>query len=228
MAVYKFLSTNKILVLILIILILDHGQIWIMRIMRRLLLGNIKRCSVPSATTHVLYLVDIMSGGDFSSSAPAQEGRPSRENDPVRMQFWVTVPEGSRPDDTFRVVEGGREVGVRVPERWLPGRRLRIILSALRPHTGSLTRIPHGDLRPGERRAYSVEIPDSVRGDERQFTVTCPYLARPGMTLRIAPPDTQMFEVAVPRGVKPRELQPPGPWFGWWVEAEDDLPSGDD
>ncbi|KAL7554541.1 hypothetical protein ACHAWF_018001, partial [Thalassiosira exigua] len=106
------------------------------------------------------------------------------------------------------------------------------------PDSENVTKIPNQTLAPGEMPAYMVRIPDGVRGGERfpvtiggqQLTVTCPEMARPGMSVRIVPPPppaggaasldrprhpqrvanpnrggdkTKMFEVVVPPGVKP-------------------------
>lgn len=113
----------------------------------------------------------------------------------------------------------------------------------------NVTKIPNQTLAPGEQPAYMVRIPEGVRGgtqfpvtiNGQQLMVTCPNMARPGMSVRIVPPPppdnanggagggsggqsatnlmnrppgrianpnkqndkTQMFEVVVPKGVKP-------------------------
>ena len=108
----------------------------------------------------------------------------------------------------------------------------------LPPDSPNVTKIPNQTLAPGEQPAYMVKIPEGVRGGQQfpvtingqQLTVTCPNMARPGMSVRIVPTPppadgstsldrpraptrianpnkqsdkTQMFEVVVPKGVKP-------------------------
>ncbi|KAL9183969.1 hypothetical protein ACHAXT_002055 [Thalassiosira profunda] len=168
--------------------------------------------------------------------------------------FRVPVPGNVRPGEEFQVFAGGRIVRVRCPLDRRPGQSLQITVPVdqtdggdggggpkvpeLPPDSDNVTKIPNQELRPGEQPAYMVKIPEGVRGGQQfpvtingqQLTVTCPNMARPGMSVRIVPPPppengatsldrprapqrianpnkqgdkTQMFEVVVPRGVKP-------------------------
>eukprot|EP00978_Attheya_sp_CCMP212_P013787 scaffold34750_cov43-Attheya_sp.AAC.1 len=94
---------------------------------------------------------------------------------------------------------------------------------------------PPQEQQPQQPAAYMVTVPPHVQPgqqfavtvNQQQFMVTCPSNARPGMSVRIvpptppppvsedaphnsvaaaeAPPQTQMFEVVVPPGVRPNQ-----------------------
>mmetsp|Transcript_29298 Transcript_29298/g.62182 ORF Transcript_29298/g.62182 Transcript_29298/m.62182 type:complete len:701 (-) Transcript_29298:618-2720(-) len=169
--------------------------------------------------------------------------------------FRVPVPGNVRPGEEFQVFAGGRIVRVKCPRDSRPGQSLQITvpvdqneaagvegggvkLPDLPPDSDNVTKIPNQQLAPGEQPAYMVKIPEGIRGGQQfpvtingqQLTVTCPNMARPGMSVRIVPPPppengatsldrprqapqrvanpnkqsdkTQMFEVVVPKGVK--------------------------
>lgn len=170
--------------------------------------------------------------------------------------FRVPVPGNVRPGEEFQVFAGGRIVRVKCPLNSAPGQSLQITvpidqtddgaggagggpkMPELPPDSDNVTKIPNQTLAPGEQPAYMVKIPEGVRGGQQfpvtiqgqQLTVTCPNMARPGMSVRIVPPPppdmngataldrpkqapqrianpnkqsekTQMFEVVVPKGV---------------------------
>jgi len=173
--------------------------------------------------------------------------------------FRVPVPGNVKPGEEFQVFAGGRIVRVRCPLDSKPGQSLQISVPVdqsgeggannngvggpkvpeLPPDSDNVTKIPNQELGPGEQPAYMVRIPEGIRGGQafpvtingQQLTVTCPNMARPGMSVRIVPPPppengatsldrprqaptriqnpnkgkdkTQMFEVVVPKGVKP-------------------------
>lgn len=174
--------------------------------------------------------------------------------------FRVPVPGNVRPGEEFQVFAGGRIVRVRCPIDSRPGQSLQITVPVDQndsndasggggggakakepnPDSDNVTKIPNQQLAPGEQPAYMVKIPEGIRGGQQfpvtingqQLTVTCPTMARPGMSVRIVPPPppengigtsldrprqapqrvanpnkgadkTQMFEVVVPKGVKP-------------------------
>ena len=62
----------------------------------------------------------------------------------------------------------------------------------LPPDSDNVTKIPNQELGPGEQPAYMVRIPEGIRGGQafpvtingQQLTVTCPNMARPGMSVR--------------------------------------------
>lgn len=168
--------------------------------------------------------------------------------------FRVLVPENVKPGEEFQVYAGSRIVRVRCPHDSRAGQSLQITvpidpsdepkkkkLPNLPPDSDGVTKIPNQTLAPGEQPAYMVRIPEGVRGGTQfpvtiqgqQLMVTCPNMARPGMSVRIVPPPppadangatssntdmppkhkirnpnagkdkTQMFEVIVPKGVNP-------------------------
>lgn len=155
------------------------------------------------------------------SAHPDSDGVTRAEGGGDRRSFLVTIPEGTRRGGWFGVVVAGRSLRVRRPWRRRPGQRLRIKVPAPPPDSENVTMIPdvemvpEGELHPGEKPAYSVVIPQSAMlGEQRQFpifvsgklsTVTCPDLARPGMSVRVTLSDAQLFEVEVPRWVAPGE-----------------------
>mmetsp|Transcript_7788 Transcript_7788/g.16923 ORF Transcript_7788/g.16923 Transcript_7788/m.16923 type:complete len:817 (-) Transcript_7788:317-2767(-) len=152
----------------------------------------------------------------------------------------VKCPRDSRPGQSLQItvpvdsVEGGDGAG-----GGGPGGGGGPKLPELPPDSENVTKIPNQELAPGEQPAYMVKIPENIRGGQQfpvtingqQLTVTCPNMARPGMSVRIVPPPppenggatsldrprppqrianpnkqgdkTQMFEVVVPKGVKP-------------------------
>jgi len=151
----------------------------------------------------------------------------------------VKCPRDSRPGQSLQItvpIDSMEGVGGEGGGAGGPGGAK---LPDLLPDSDNVTKIPNQDLAPGEQPAYMVKIPEGIRGGQQfpvtingqQLTVTCPNMARPGMSVRIVPPPppenngataldrprkppqrianpnkqgdkTQMFEVVVPNGVK--------------------------
>lgn len=121
---------------------------------------------------------------------------------PRHQRFYVTIPRGVRPGQHFAVLVNGQQMMVRCPEGNKPGDRL--IVTAPRQET----------------QQYVVTVPPNVRsGDQfrvminsQEVMVTCPRGVRSGQRVTFqlprqepaprAAPNHQMFEVAVPDGVR--------------------------
>jgi len=226
--------------------------------------GHSKKSSKSSKSSKLKTKSKTKSFGSSANDMNGSSHSQSKTNGaaPGSAVFRVMVPDNVKPGEEFQVYAGSRIVRVRCPLDSKPGQFLQITvpvdpneskngggpgmmgLSDLPPDSENVTKIPNQTLAPGEQPAYMVRIPEGVRGgtqfpvtiNGQQLMVTCPNMARPGMSVRIVPPPpptdngisnrgsqggpgraphllknpnkhrddkTQMFEVVVPKGVKP-------------------------
>eukprot|EP00956_Cyclotella_meneghiniana_P021906 scaffold40594_cov53-Cyclotella_meneghiniana.AAC.3 len=106
-----------------------------------------------------------------------QKQQHSNVSDPnnLRQSLQIAVADVQSEDASIR------RGGVEVPE--------------FLPDSDIVTKIPNQDLAPGEQPAYMVKIPEGIMGGKfpvtisgQKLTITCPDMARPGMSVRVIPP----------------------------------------
>jgi E3 ubiquitin-protein ligase NEDD4 len=134
---------------------------------------------------------------------PGAPGAYKMPGQPRQQRFYVTIPRGVRPGQHFAVLVNGQQMMVRCPEGNKPGERL--IVTAPRLDTQQFVVTVPANVRPGQQ--FRVMI------NNQEVMVTCPRGVRSGQRVTFtlprqeppprAAPNHQMFEVAVPDGVRP-------------------------
>ena len=154
------------------------------------------------------------------------------EDDPEHETFRIEVPEDAVPGEMFTALAGETFVRLMCPESVSPGEILQLTVpkqkkdQGIPPDSENVRRVPGTEDAEG-RWQYLVKLPDELEGPGQripitirgmQLVVTVPENAEPGSVVKIRPPAAlkkagtgkkikdetmQLFEVVVPKGVKP-------------------------
>jgi len=154
------------------------------------------------------------------------------EDDPEHETFRIEVPEDAVPGEIFTALAGETFVRLMCPEHVSPGEVLQLTVpkqkkdKGIPPDSENVRRVPGTEDAEG-RWQYLVKLPDELEGAGQripitirgmQLVVTVPENAEPGSVVKIRPPAAlkkagtgkkikdetmQLFEVVVPKGVKP-------------------------
>jgi len=153
------------------------------------------------------------------------------EDDPEMETFRIEVPDDAVAGEMFTALAGETFVRLKCPDTVSPGEILQLTVpkqkkdQGIPPDSENVRRVP-GTVDAEGRWQYLVKLPEEVEPGQRipivirgmQLVVTVPDAAEPGSVVKIRPPaalkkagtgkkikdDTmQLFEVVVPKGVKP-------------------------
>lgn len=136
-----------------------------------------------------------------SAAPPGAYNVPGQQRE---QRFYVTIPRGVRPGQHFAVLVNGQQMMVRCPPG--NGENDRLIVTAPRQTSQQYIVTVPPNIRPGEQFRVTM--------NGQEVLVTCPPGVRPNQRVTFnmpqqersppaAAPNHQMFEVAVPEGVRP-------------------------
>mmetsp|Transcript_16898 Transcript_16898/g.25462 ORF Transcript_16898/g.25462 Transcript_16898/m.25462 type:complete len:690 (+) Transcript_16898:303-2372(+) len=154
----------------------------------------------PSGSTSNQSRVSAAASSDSGTPPPGAYNIPGQ---PRNQRFYVTIPRGVRPGMHFAVLVNGQQMMVRCPPDH--GENDRLIVTAPRQQSQQYVVTVPSNVRPGEQ--FRVMI------NNQEVMVTCPPGVRPSQRVTFQlpqqertsqpAPNHQMFEVAVPDGVRP-------------------------